>query len=178
MTLTLETLRDLVAYDPETGQFTRLTSRTRTDRVGTVTGTVGSHGYVRITLGDQFYLAHRLAWFYVYGEMPKGKLDHIDRNRQNNKISNLRLASDSQNVWNAPARKNNKSGFKGVTWNKRNKAWTAEIWKNYKKTYLGSFKDIEDARKAYIKASVSMHGDYACHEASPCRPGMVSGTAQ
>lgn len=99
--LSLALLRSCLAYDPDTGVFTRL----KTDNpnpaavVGGVAGHVQPHGYRHIRVGDHRYLAHRLAWFYVYGVWPADEIDHINRDRDDNRISNLRLVDRLLNNW-------------------------------------------------------------------------------
>src|SRR5690348_14306740 len=114
----LSELRAMLNYDPETGLFTwRHTGKGRKATVGS-----NSHGYVSIRLTvrgkKKGYLAHRLAWFYTYGEWPKNLIDHIDMNPANNAISNLREATHSTNKANRRAPANNSTGFKGVSFNK------------------------------------------------------------
>jgi len=89
------------------------------------------------------------------------EIDHIDRNRLNNQKSNLRLANSSQNKCNRGPRKDNKSGYKGVSWHKTNQKWTARIMVDSKYKHLGLFKDIKDAVIAYNKASETYHGVFA-----------------
>ena len=107
------------------------------------------------------YLAHRLAWLYVMGEFPKNDIDHVDTNGCNNKISNLRLATKSQNGANSKLPKNNTSGYKGVTWAKRNKKWMAQIMVDRKHVCLGFFHDPKLAYEAYKKASREYFGEFA-----------------
>jgi hypothetical protein len=96
MTLTAERLREILGYDPETGLFTRLV-RTGRIRAGEVAGTAHSRGYRSIVIDGRVYLSHRLAWLYVHGEWPPEQIDHINRNRADNRLVNLRAAKQSQN---------------------------------------------------------------------------------
>jgi len=110
-----------VNYDPETGVFTAKQSRART-KVGKVLGTLRTDGYVQLMIDGKWHKAHRLAWFYVYGEWPKDhegeafrlQLDHINRDPKDNRIGNLREADYSQQNMNKAVGKRNKSGTKGV----------------------------------------------------------------
>src|SRR5258706_15140940 len=98
-------LLEVLTYDPETGQFFKR------DKVA---GHLNSKGYRRIFIDGRHYRAHRLAWFYMRRRWPRREVDHINGDRDCNKISNLRLATSSQNGHNKPPSKRNKSGFKGV----------------------------------------------------------------
>ena len=89
------------------------------------------------------------------------EIDHIDGNPSNNQKSNLRFATSSQNKINRGPKKNNKSGYKGVSWHKQRKRWTARIMINDKYKHLGLFDDILDAVNAYNKAAKEYYGDYA-----------------
>lgn len=152
-------LKEMLSYNPETGEFTWLKRRQgrRFDRVGSI----NSHGYPRIKIDYQEYMLHVLAWLYVYGEMPASPIDHIDRNKSNTRISNLRLASNSQNQWNRGFQRSNSYGFKGITWSAHAKKWVAKICCDRKHQYLGSFNSKEDAALAYNFAALRLHGAYA-----------------
>ena len=98
--LTAEMLRSLLSYDPETGEFRWRISRGRVS-VGDIAGSHPNRvGYLRIMLGDVEYRAHRLAWLYIYGKWPELVIDHIDRNKTNNRIANLRDVSHAENMRN------------------------------------------------------------------------------
>lgn len=159
--LTIYDLRRLVSYDPETGVFTRKVSFRKKYPVGSVIGTYDKDGYLRGNIQGVKFQLHRLAWFYYYGELPGECIDHIDTNKQNNKIENLRLANKSQNGANRGVQKNNKSGFKGVFWVERSKRWVARIRKNKKVIYIGAFKNKLEAAEAYDGAIVALFGAYA-----------------
>jgi hypothetical protein len=94
--LTAERLRELVDYDPETGKFTWTRNRAYKALGGTAAGYLNTNGYARITIDSVSHAAHRLAWLHVYGEWPKASIDHINRNRQDNRIANLREATQSE----------------------------------------------------------------------------------
>jgi hypothetical protein len=123
-------------------------------KVGDVAGSLDGEGYLLIMVQSRLYRAHRLAWLYVYGTWPEGQLDHINRNRSDNRISNLREVTNKQNHQNRSKPSNNTSGHPGVSWHKRDSKWLSSIRHNYKKTHLGYFTNIEDAiaaRKAAEK---------------------------
>lgn len=147
-----ERLIELLIYDPETGAFTWRTQFNNCVKKGSLAGTLCTSGYVLICLDGRRYKAHRLAWLYVYGRFPSKDIDHINRVRSDNRILNLREASDHQNGQNRSINKNNKSGFKGVCWHKATGKWQASIRVNYKTIHLGLFDTIELAAKARKEA--------------------------
>lgn len=149
-------LRELLDYDVETGRFVWRQANKRV-KAGTVAGYVGSDGYVRIRASGTRFLAHRLAWFYVHGTWPAGEIDHINGDRSDNRIANLRDATTSINQQNQrQARTNNRSsGLLGVT-RKRSK-WQAQIETNGRNVFLGCYSTKEDAHLAYLKAKRERH---------------------
>ena len=167
MSLTAERVREVLDYDPTTGVFmwkTRLGSERsiaswNTRHAGRRAGRVDNHGYVQIGVAGKLYRAHRLAWLYVYGEWPK-LIDHVDRNRQNNQISNLREATLSQNHANSQPSKKNTSGVKGVTWFAERKKWRAYITIDRRKINLGLHETIEQAEAAVRAISSRHYGDF------------------
>ena len=106
-------------------------------------------------------LAHRIAWALMYGEFPDGQLDHINGEPSDNRITNLRLATESQNKANRRRSKRNSTGFKGVSFRKRDHIYSAQIRKDKKTMWLGSYKSPEEAHRAYAKAAKEMHGEFA-----------------
>lgn len=151
-------LRQLLHYCEATGVFTWRVSRKRV-RAGDTTGVrLNSHGYKRIKIDGVLYLAHRLAWLYVHGAWPSEQIDHINGDRADNRISNLRLANNRQNQQNQKLRINNASGFKGASWNARRRKWIAQISVEGRKTYLGAFETAHEAHAAYAaKAAAKFH---------------------
>lgn len=105
--------------------------------------------------------AHRVAWFLHYGRFPNGELDHIDGDKANNRIENLRVATRSQNTAYRGKTKRNTSGFKGVCWHRRDKRWRASIGSKGRRLDLGSFSTPEEAFEAYKAAAVHHHGEFA-----------------
>jgi hypothetical protein len=157
--LTVKKLREMLDYDPENGFF-RWKIRWKRVRIGQLAGVSGPR-YARIMLGQRRFYAHRLAWLYVYGVWPQHEIDHIDGDRLNNRISNLREATSSENKRNTRKRSNNTSGFKGVSFDKSKKLWTAQIATNRKYIHIGRFKTPEAAYEAYCAAAERLHGDFA-----------------
>jgi len=140
--LTADKLRQLLHYDPETGVFTRLT-KWGSRNIGDVPGCLTPQGYWYIGVNSNVYPAHRLAWLYVNGCWPNGDIDHIDRNRCNNRISNLRDVTRSTNLHNSPAQ-NPKSGHKGVYRTKEGN-WQVQIKVEYEIHRLGTYENLDDA---------------------------------
>ncbi len=152
--LTAEKLRSILNYESETGIFTWKVSNSNRVKVGAVAGSPNGHGYLCIKVLNRLYRAHRLAWLYVRGEWPKDQLDHINRDRSDNRIDNLREATNKQNLQNRSKSSTNTSGHTGIYWDKRASKWVAKIRHNQKLIHLGYFTDIEDAiaaRKAAEK---------------------------
>lgn len=154
------TLRELLDYDPESGEFTWRVSEGKRIKVGDKSGCPNWRGDVRIKIRGRFYLAHRLAWLHVHGEWPPHEIDHINGVRTDNRIANLRQATHQQNSCNKRRFSNNTSGVKGVTWHRHKQKWQAQIQSHGKNTYLGSFDRIEDAAEAYKRAAVTRHGAF------------------
>lgn len=154
----LERIRSVLDYDQATGVF-----RWRYDRKGvrggTIAGGIAVHGYWRLHVDGKTWWAHRLAWFYVYGEVPTLEVDHIDGNRSNNAIANLRLATRRQNQINKKMTKAPKSGYRGVR--KQDQKWRADIRIAGVRKYLGVFDTPELASAAYAKEAAKHHGEFA-----------------
>lgn len=163
---TADRLRKVLAYDPDTGIFTRLVAFHRTRWEGKTAGGPGTRGYISIRFDGQRYKAHRLAWLYVHGEWPSGHLDHINGAPSDNRIANLRIVTDKQNTWNRKRHITNKSGFKGVSRKPRLRStpWVANIQLDGVQVYLGCFATPEEAHVAYQKAARKHFGTFARSE--------------
>lgn len=160
-------LRTALHYDENTGVFTwrdyPLPSgkRRKTHGKGSVGASAGcpdKRGVFQVRYLGKLYLAHRLAWLYVFGWLPK-EIDHINVNPSDNRIRNLRLATRAQQNANTRARATNKTGFKGVSRSKGK--FAAHIRVSGKSIYLGSFNKPEEAHAAYVKAATEAHGYFA-----------------
>lgn len=159
--LTQQRLRELLLYDPETGDFIRLVGRSGPNaRAGDIAGCDNGHGYVRIYVDGKAYKGHRLAWFYMYGEWPK-EIDHINGEKSDNRLANLRPVTRSQNRMNCGAYANNVAGVRGVSWNARQKKWKAQIQRDGRKYGLGCFASRDEAADAYRSASRRLHGEFS-----------------
>ena len=158
--LTQDSLKAMLHYDPETGIFTRLQATAHRIKVGDVAGCVGSHGYITFVVNSKRYLAHRLAWFYVYGKFPSKDIDHVNGIKTDNRLCNLRAATRSENLKNKGITIQNTSGFKGVSWAKANQKWLAKCDVNGVQKNLGYFQTPEAASKVYNDFAKANHGDF------------------
>lgn len=152
MNLAHDRVRQLLDYDAQTGAF--VWKMKTCDKVvpGKPAGGFNAGGYLRLHIDKQFVYGHRLAWFYVYGEWPAGHLDHVNGNPSDNRIANLRLASQAQNNQNHPARKDSASGVRGVMRRKDTGRWRAEIRVDKRLISLGCFDSLEEAAVARKQA--------------------------
>jgi hypothetical protein len=156
--ITQEYLKSILSYDPETGLFLWKISRSNRVKIGSEPGCTTNTGYICIKLDSKKYQAHRLAWLYVYGYMPKNDVDHINGNRIDNRIINLREATRSENIQNLKkCNSNNKTGLLGSCFNKSVNKFQAQIVINYKRIHLGYFNTAIEAHEAYIKAKRELH---------------------
>lgn len=151
-------LKEVLHYDPDTGVFTWLVKLGGRHNIGTIANSVDGKGYIRIQIDGRRYRAHRLAWFYVYGNWPKNNIDHRDRNRKNNRINNLRDRTQAENMRNTGMRPDNTSGYKGVTWDKVNQKWKAQMQVDGRMKFLGRFSKIKDAVSARNAAEKTIKG--------------------
>jgi hypothetical protein len=115
------------------------------------------NGYIRIGINNKLYVAHRLAWLYVHGEFPESEIDHINGDRADNRILNLRKATPAENSQNRARYCSNSSGFMGVYFNKRHKKYCARINHLGKKKHLGLYDTAELAFEAYKEAKRVYH---------------------
>jgi len=165
-------LREILDYDPETGSLTwkprgrhcfsylkypdRAAKTFNSQFAGRKAFTAIGNGYRRGAILNKTYSAHRIAWKIYYEAEPCGQIDHINHNRSDNRISNLREVSHQENHKNLPLRKTNSSGFPGVQWYEKPKRWRAFITNNGKTQYLGSFAEKNDAIRARVMAEKSL----------------------
>lgn len=149
-----EEISKVLAYNPETGLFTRKIATARCVKVGDTAGHVNEQGYIIIKYLGLAYKAHRLAWLFTNKEWPKGDIDHKDGNKSNNAITNLRDVSRSTNALNTSVASKNTSGFRGVS--AHNGKWRARIMLNGVQTIIGMFSTPEEASAAYIQYKNSL----------------------
>lgn len=164
--LTSEKLRSLMSYDPLSGEFRWLADRAPDIKAGDLAGFKHSSGYWKIKVDGISYGAHRLAWLYVFGVLPK-EVDHENHIGSDNRLSNLSAVSHARNMRNKSLYKSNKSGCAGVTWHKGRQAWRARIKSvSGKDTELGFYGDVKDAITARTAAQ-SANGYHKNHGARP-----------
>lgn len=160
--LTQERLKQLLSYDPETGLWTRLIT-IGGEKAGSVVTNKNGNGYIHFSIDRAKYLGHRLAWLYMTGEWPVGEIDHKDRDRANNRWSNLREATKSQNRANGEVPASNILGVKGVYLLKRplTNPYRARIKVAGRYIHLGCFPTVEAASAAYAAAAQLHFGEFA-----------------
>jgi hypothetical protein len=157
--ITQERLKDLLSYDPISGYFTWIVTR-GCRKAGSIAGGLGSNEYHYIRIDRITYLTHRLVWLYVYGEWPKDEIDHINHDRGDNRISNLRHINRYENQKNRPMQENNTSGVVGVCWDKDREKWRSNIKVNRKNIYIGRYDEMADA----VEARKDAEKKYKFHE--------------
>lgn len=159
--ISYDRLIELVDYDCETGLFTRKKAVGRSFK-GRVLGYQNNNGYIAFTLDSKKYYAHRLAWLFVHKKFPVHDVDHIDGNRTNNKIANLRDVPRSLNLENSTkAKSSNKStGLIGAYLDKKTGKFTSRIQVNKQDKYLGYYETAQLAHEAYMSAKKQLHKGY------------------
>lgn len=160
--ITQSELKELLEYNPVTGQFIRKISRGRF-KVGEIAGSLDKDGYNVIMICNKNYKSHRLAWLYMMGNWPDKDVDHIDNDPQNNAWKNLREATESENICNSKLSKANKSGIKGVSWDSKLCKWRVQLQIDGKAKFLGSFNNINEAKNAIDIARKEYHKEFANH---------------
>lgn len=150
--ITQSQIKQVLRYEPDTGNFFRLFKKFERP-----CSSQDKNGYIRIDIDGRNCSAHRLAWIYVYGEISDLCIDHINRIKSDNRISNLRLVTRSENQQNKTVEKNTVSGVKGVCWSKSDSKWMAQIAHQGKHIHLGRFKSASEAEVAYSRAASELH---------------------
>lgn len=158
--LTVERVRELFDCDLEKGVL-RYRQNCGKCTGGEVAGYHHGNGYLRIGIDNKKYFIHRIIWFVAHGKWPDHFLDHKNLNTSDNRLENLREATQSQNSMNRGTAKNNTSGFRGVGFYKRHRKFTAIIKVAQKSIHLGYFATFEEAKAARIAAADKYHGEFA-----------------
>ncbi len=154
-----DAFRRFFSYDPLTGILSLKQQVMRRTDIGSQIGTFDDQGYVRFQFHKKYFKVHRVAWLLTYGYWPN-QIDHINGVRSDNRLKNLREASNVENARNRNIDTRNKSGFRGVCWVKRDCRWRAQIKINGRKFALGHYHTPEEASKAYEKAAQDAFGDF------------------
>jgi len=171
--LTIEKLKQVLTYHPETGHFICNMSRGKLKK-GEIAGYQDEEGYISLFVDGKKYKAHRVAWLYMTGRWPTKDIDHIDRVRNNNRFANLRECTNSQNHMNRRFRDNNTSGYRGVTYSKKYKNWVASICVNYIRVGLGSYQDLELAALVAEEARAKWHKEFAADDSDVHREKTIA----
>lgn len=157
--ITQEQLKELVNYDQNTGIFTWKKPITNKVKIGAIVGNLHNRGYIEMRVGKTRSLAHRLAWLYIYGFIPK-LIDHINGNKQDNRICNLREATYQTNLYNSKIRSDNKSGVRCVSWDKKRNSWEVRLKVDGKLKHYGNYKDLNDAKQIAEKIRREHHKEF------------------
>lgn len=160
--LTQERAKQLLQYDPETGKLYWKESRGSV-AAGTELKASHSLGYVRARIDGELYYGHRLIFFMETGEWPD-EVDHMYGDTSDNRWDKIRPSTHKQNLTSTKLRKDNTSGYKGVSWNKNMKKYVAQAKVNGKQTYFGLYDTAEEASKVIIKVRNEFFGDFARHD--------------
>lgn len=153
MNITQHQAKRLFAYNPESGDLVNRVARGRA-KAGDDATFSSSHGYRQVSLGNKKIYAHRLIWLYCHGELPADTIDHINRDRADNRLENLRSISHRENNLNKGVFSHNTSGRTGVSWCKQTSKWSASIKVNQKSKRLGRYVSFFDACCARASAEV------------------------
>lgn len=150
-------LKELLEYNASTGVFRWISRTSNRIRIGDIADCHDLAGYIVIRIDGRLYKAHRLAWLYHYGSAPPAYIDHIDMNKSNNRIDNLRLANKSQNQANTRVRQDSQTGVKGVHFDTERNSYQVKI----RRKHLGRFETLSAAVEAYEQAAKHLFGVYA-----------------
>lgn len=157
--LTRDDITSLIDYDPLTGAFKWKVNYSMASKNNGVAGTIDYQGYRRIIIWGRGYRAHHIAWLIAKGKWPDEQIDHINGEKSDNRIENLREATNTENNRNKGLRKDNKSGFKGVS--RCGGKWKAELKHENNRIYLGLYRTPEEAHVAYAEKAKELRGDFA-----------------
>lgn len=167
--LTKDFLDKMLRYDSETGLFTWLIGG-GCAKTGSIAGSTCGYGYTVISIKKRVYKAHRLAWLTTYGVFPSDEIDHINGDKKDNRLANLREVDGAANRQNAAMSRCNTSGFSGAVLNKKTGRYMAQIKVGNKSRYLGTFDTPQEAHEAYIAAKKQLHPGFVAIRA----PGEIS----
>jgi hypothetical protein len=146
MNPTADRVRNLFEYNPLTGVLKRKTTAANNARAGCVVGWENSDGYLNVKVDRRIYKVHQIVWLHCHGVWPSGVIDHINRNKKDNRLQNLRDTTVQVNNINKGARKDNKTGVPNVTWRERDKRYYVACKRDGRQNYGGSFKTLVEAK--------------------------------
>lgn len=156
--ISAQRVRELFLYDPETGVLTRRVRTPTRNNAGEKAGSRNGSGHLQTRVDGRLVSVHRIAWLYVYGRLPENQIDHINGIRDDNRIANLREATNAENMQNQKrGRSDGRSGFLGVSWASREGRWRATITVAGKQKSLGFFDTPEQAHAAYLDSKAELH---------------------
>lgn len=156
--LTHALVKELLEYDEQSGTFIWKVNPSRRTKIGDIAGSKTASGYHQIKILGKNYLAHRIAWLYVHGEFPDGFLDHMDHNPLNNRIENLRLATNQENKRNGSLYRNNSTGYRGVY--ESGRRFEGYLKVNGERVFIGMFDTAEEASVAVESIAMKIHADF------------------
>ncbi len=160
----IEMLQARLSYNEKLGVFSWKGVKPRTPSRTGHAGTRCANGYIKIIVNGKSYMAHRMAMAFVHGHWPPCLVDHINRDPADNRISNLRFATCSENGRNRRRRRDSKSGVKGVSWCCQTRKWKASIQVHGVEKTIGRFPSIPQAAEAYAAKARELHGEFANFE--------------
>lgn len=154
------------AFNYNNGALTWKNPKARSVKIGAPAGHKMNHGYLITGFNGEQYLNHRLIWLMFYGYLPENDIDHINGNKADNRIENLREVSRICNCRNSGNSKRNKSGVKGVCWDPKSRKWRAQMRVAGKGIYLGLYHDFDEAVLARLTAEICLNWSN-CNSSSP-----------
>lgn len=157
--LTQTTVKERLLYNPDTGVFTNIKPIGGV-KLHSTAGYLRKDGYCGIKILGKEYLVHRIAYLYMTGNFPTEQIDHINRIPSDNRWCNLRAVTQNENQINRPIQRNNSSGYKGVSYHKRDKIYQVSVGNNKKQLYLGSYESLEEAVKVRDDYCRLHHGEF------------------
>lgn len=157
--ITQSELKELLDYNKDTGIFTWKKRTSNRIKVGSIAGNLHNKGYIELKVNGIRFLCHRLAWFYEYDELPT-LIDHINGDKADNRLTNLRKATQQSNAYNSKLRSNNKSGVRCVSWDKVRNNWAVRVTVDNQLKYFGNYNDLETAKKVADGVRKLIHKDF------------------
>lgn len=160
----LSYLLETFTYNADTGELRWKVAPGNRVKAGSIAGSPDMKGHIQVKIKGTFFMAHRIVWFMSYGEDPKDhQVDHINRECGDNRLSNLRLATHSENICNGRVGTRNSSGVKGVSFVPNRKVWIGRVKVNHKMHWTKACKTLEEAESVTIELRERLHKQFACH---------------